>query len=71
MSGYFKFWIILILHRMIITDGCRYIHSRFFVVFVATSIEGGSNLEFYGISAVGLLLMFFGARMAGSLKDLK
>ena len=43
----------------------------FFVVFVATSIEGGSNLEFYGISAVGLLLMFFGARMAGSLKDLK
>ena len=43
----------------------------FFVVFVATSIEGGSNLVFYGISAVGLLLMFFGGRMAGSLKDLK
>jgi len=41
----------------------------FLIVFTAVSIEGGSNLVFYGISAVGLLLMFFGARMAGSLKD--
>jgi hypothetical protein len=41
----------------------------FFVVFVATSIEGGSDLVFYGISVIGLLLMFCGARKAGSLKD--
>jgi hypothetical protein len=43
----------------------------FFIVFAASSIEGGSDLIFYGISVVGLLLMFFGARMAGSLKDFK
>tara|TARA_R110000868_G_scaffold357522_1_gene619040 strand:+ start:1745 stop:1903 length:159 start_codon:yes stop_codon:yes gene_type:complete len=41
----------------------------FLIVFVASSIEGGSDLVFYGISAVGLLLMFIGARIAGSLKD--
>jgi len=41
----------------------------FLIVFVASGIEGGSDLIFYGISAVGLLLMFCGARKAGSLKD--
>jgi len=43
----------------------------FFIVFAASGIEGGSDLFFYGISAVGLLLMFIGARIAGSLKDFK
>jgi len=41
----------------------------FLIVFVASGIEGGSDLIFYGISAAGLLLMFIGARLAGSLKD--
>lgn len=43
----------------------------FLIVFCAVSIEGGSHLEVLGLAAVGLLLMFFGARKAGSLDEFR
>ena len=43
----------------------------FFLVFCAVSIEGGSHVEVLGLAAVGLLLMFFGARKAGTLDEFK
>lgn len=43
----------------------------FFILFCAVSIEDGSHLEVLSIAAVGLLLMFFGARKMGSLDEIK
>jgi hypothetical protein len=43
----------------------------FFIVFCAASIEGGSHLEVLSIAAIGLSLMFFGARKLGSLDEFK
>ena len=43
----------------------------FFIVFCAVSIEGGSHIEVFALAAVGLLLMFFGARKMGSLDEFR